>query len=480
VSTTSDADPYVPDNPIARWVLKDPRVVSNADEDDDALVFAVKQQLLAPEAKTPTTAQNRVRAALEKVAHLVATVDAAAGGLDRRANAEPASDADDGAPSGRVQVWKLDHEDTNPLSEARRIRELSDPVTVRRRDGSTYEIPSVSPNHVAIVSPNRGSGCPAGPPRDARRPRGPFIEPFDGRDRPRVVVLDTGYMHVDPPHKRLDERITVAAGEWLDLSVDPPMWKDNPPDEITLDPDGRLLGIVGHGTFIAGLVAHVCPQAAITVVGHRDNEVPVGTGANQYRLWASELALGRSLVKYRDADVIQCGFAFPTLDDQVSLPFAAAMEHVRAHNPGIAVVSPAGNEESPRRYWPAALPDVIGVAATKHDGRHRARFSNWGPWADACAIGEDVRSTYIHWEGRVEDEHPDEVEDFEGWARWQGTSFSAPKVAAAIAREVAEHPEWTPREAFDKLISGVTGVHVRPVFNDLYPGGCTLPELCIY
>jgi len=30
------------------------------------------------------------------------------------------------------------------------------------------------------------------------------------------------------------------------------------------------------------------------------------------------------------------------------------------------------------------------------------------------------------------------------------------------------------------LIAGATGVGVRPVFSDLYPGGCTLPELCIY
>jgi subtilisin family serine protease len=478
VSTTPNTDPYVPDNPIARWVLKDPRVVSNADEVDDALVIAVKQQLLAPDVKTPTNSQKGVIAALKKVAHLVATVDAAGGGLDpRAADVEQA----DGAPSGRVQVWKLDHEDINPLTEARKIRESSDPVTVRRLDGSTSEVPSVSPNHVAIVSPNRGSGCPAGPPRDAKRPRGSFIEPFDGRDRPRVVVLDTGYIHVDPPHERLDERITVAAGEWLDLSVDPPKWRENPPDQITLDPDGRLIGIVGHGTFIAGLVAHVCPQAAITVVGHRDNEVPVGDGANQYRLWASELALGRSLVKYRDADVIQCGFAFPTLDDQPSLPFAAAMDHVRAHNPGIAVVSPAGNEESIRRYWPAALPDVIGVAATKHDGRYRAKFSNWGPWADCCAIGAGVRSTYIRWEGRVEDEHPDEIEDFEGWARWEGTSFAAPKVSGAIARELALHPEWTPAEAYDKLIAGNTDIQIRDVSSDLYPpDGYTLPEVCVY
>jgi hypothetical protein len=247
----------------------------------------------------------------------------------------------------------------------------------------------------------------------------------------------------------------------------------------TTDAEGRLVGIVGHGTFIAGQIAHVCPQAAITVVGHRDNEVAVGNGADQHRLWASELSLAHSLWRYRESDVIQCGFAFPTLDDQPSLPFTMAMTAVKAAHPGIAVVSPAGNEESRRRYWPAALDDVIGVAATKHDGGHRAWFSNWGPWVDCCAIGEGVRSTYIHWAGQVEDEDPDLIEDFDGWARWDGTSFAAPKVAGAIARAVAEHPGWTPAEAYEKLVRGQGGVDVGHVFDHMWPDG-VLTELRIH
>jgi hypothetical protein len=472
VSTTPDArSEYEPDNAIARLVLKDPAIVSNAHESDDALVLAVRSQLLVH----PSAADDgRLRHELEKIAQQVATSRAADGGNKREEVAAAA------ARPNQVQVWRLDDPEKSPLDEARRLRDLSGPAKLVHRNGQSYELPSVTPNHVAIVSTGRGSGCPAGPPREVRAPRRPFIERYEGGSGPRVAVLDTGYIYVDPPHERLDERVTSVLGEWLDTSVDPAVWRPNQPDAITTDADGRLIGIVGHGTFIAGLVAHVCSQAAITVVGHRDSEVPVGNGANQYRLWASELSLANSLWNYREADVIQCGFAFPTLDDEPSLPFATTMHEVDAVHPGIAVVSPAGNEESPRRYWPAALPDVIGVAATKHDGRHRAKFSNWGPWADCCAIGEDVRSTYIHWEGRVEDEHPDDVEDFEGWARWQGTSFAAPKVSGAIAREVAEHPEWTPRQAFDKLITGATGVRVRPVFNDLYPGGWTLPELCVY
>jgi Subtilase family len=473
VSTTPDArSAYEPDNAIARLVLKDPAIVSNAHESDDALVLAVRQQLLVHQ--DVFFADTRLRQELEKLGKQVAMVAGAGRSADVDGEHQRV-----GVPQ-QVQVWRIDDPEKNPLDEARRLRDLSGTVKLVHASGQTSELPSVTPNHVSIVSHGRGSGCPAGPPREASHPKRSFIEPYPDGHGPRVAVLDTGYIYVDPPHARLDERITSVVGEWLDTSVDPAVWRPNEEDTLTTGPDGRLIGIVGHGTFIAGLVAHVCPQAAITSVGHRDSEVPVGDGANQYRLWASELSLANSLWNYREADVIQCGFAFPTLDDQPSLPFATALHDVKAAYPGIAVVSPAGNEESPRRYWPAALPDVIGVAATKHDGRHRAKFSNWGPWADCCAIGEDVRSTYIHWEGRVEDEQPDDVEDFEGWARWQGTSFAAPKVSAAIAREVVEHPEWTPAQAFDKLIAGETGVQVRPVFNDLYPGGCTLPELCIY
>lgn len=472
MSTTPAPPEYEPDNAIARLVLKDPAIVSNARESDDALVLAVRSQLLVHQ--SVFHADTRLQQELEKIGKQVATV-AGAGGV-----ADAAGEHQEVGVPQQVQVWRLDDAEKNPLDEARRLRDLSGSVKLVHPDGQSFELPSVTPNHVAIVSGSRGSGCPAGPPRETGHPRRPFIERYPGGHGPRVVVLDTGYIYVDPPHARLDERITAVVGEWLDTSVDPAVWRPNQEDAITTDANGRLIGIVGHGTFIAGLVAHVCPQAAITSVGHRDSEVPVGNGANQYRLWASELSLANSLWKYREADVIQCGFAFPTLDDEPSLPFTTTMQDVKAAHPGIAVVSPAGNEESPRRYWPAALPDVIGVAATKHDGQHRARFSNWGTWADCCAIGEDVRSTYIHWEGRVEDEHPDDVEDFEGWARWQGTSFAAPKVSGAIARAVAEHPEWTPAEAFDKLIAGQAGVPVRQVFDDLYPGGCTLPELSVY
>jgi hypothetical protein len=466
---------FVPDNAIARLVLEDPNVFSNAHHDDDALVLALKGQLLVhrPTRHARTDLDKRLRA----VADPVSIASPAAGRQERLEAAEDDNGDSAVSPLG-IELWKLNSEnqDANPIDLAREILGEHGMGEHLAADGTTVAVPSVTPNHLAIVSGGRGSGCPAGPPREAGRLDG-YLAPFEGAGGPRVAIFDTGYIHVDPPHALLDERVTVTKGQWLNTEHDPARWEDNPPDEITRDADGRLIGIVGHGTFIAGQVAHVCPEAAITVVGHRDDEISVDSSS--YRLWASELSLAHSLWTYRDADVIQCGFAFPTLDDSPSLPFTTMMAEVKAAHPGIAVVSPAGNEDSTRRYWPAALPDVIGVGATKHDGRHRARFSNWGPWVDCCAIGAGVRSTYIHFKGRVEDEHPDDIENFQGWARWDGTSFAAPKVSAAIARAVAEHPEWTPAEAYRRLVAGDAGVEVRHLFDEMWPGG-TLPELVIH
>jgi hypothetical protein len=42
------------------------------------------------------------------------------------------------------------------------------------------------------------------------------------------------------------------------------------------------------------------------------------------------------------------------------------------------------------------------------------------------------------------------------------------------------HPDWTPREAYDKLVAGETNVPVRPVTSELWPEGWTLPELVIH
>jgi hypothetical protein len=62
-------------------------------------------------------------------------------------------------------------------------------------------------------------------------------------------------------------------------------------------------------------------------------------------------------------------------------------------------------------------------------------WTNRGPWVDVCTQGVGLLSTYVM--GRFPT-GPGQAEDFTGhpWARWSGTSFAAPLVAAEIARRV--------------------------------------------
>ena len=377
-----------------------------------------------------------------------------------------------------VELWRLKkvHRDSTSIDVALRLRELARPVEFQTDRGGTLAGPAVTPNHICVVSSDP-DWCPAGPPHSAPPPPPPgpgaFVErPARHVPKVKVVVIDTGYIYTDPPHYVLDERVKSVPGEWFDVHATPPRWRFDPPDEPDADGDGRLDGVAGHGTFIAGLVGHHARQAEITVVGQRHEVFPLpGNLSNpvvQAKLFTTEFSLARSMLRHCNADVLQCGFAFPTLSMYPSTPFAAVMAFLRspaAPRQGIAVVSPAGNESSTSPYWPAAHPDVVGVAASNRRGNARAYFSNWGSWLDCCTRGQYVLSTYIHWFGPLEGEPLTDLEDFRGWARWDGTSFAAPKVSAAIAELVAYKPWLTPAQAWSELEAGIGGVVVTTI-ND--------------
>ncbi len=72
------------------------------------------------------------------------------------------------------------------------------------------------------------------------------------------------------------------------------------------------------------------------------------------------------------------------------------------------------------------------MAATHPDGR-LAAFSNHGPWVDAAAVGVDVVSSYVRLRPARNDTAPGTETRSYGFARWSGTSFAAPRVAAEVA-----------------------------------------------
>jgi hypothetical protein len=441
----------------------------------DGVALAIKGELIVS-ASARRDSRN-LDQALRQVATQSGTLASTqlARGHQRRAVAgAEIKDPESSGPAADIELWRLDPQH-NAIDQARQLAKIARKVHPTFAGVPQPGLPAVSPNHACVVAPGFHH-CPFGPPYPAFAPAVGFLAP-PPPPKARVVVVDTGYI---PLHPDLDARVTLVPGEMWDVFDTPPAWVPDLPDGTgNVDASGKLLEIVGHGTFIAGQIAHAAPEVAITAVGQLDNPAfidPSGS-VGAYPLFASEFSVAHSMLLYGKGDVILCGFAFPTVGNHPSLPIKAAIDVLTGPNaprPGIAIVAPAGNSESPIPQWPAAFEDVIGVAATDRRERARASFSNWGPWLDCCARGEYVLSTYIDYSGPIEGE-PDAT--FTGWARWQGTSFAAPKVAAAIAAAVAADPSIEPVDAYANLITGGGGVPVDWITDHHITPGVSLPQL---
>jgi hypothetical protein len=242
--------------------------------------------------------------------------------------------------------------------------------------------------------------------------------PTGGGD-PDVVVLDTGLAR-SPDYRPAalgGLGALVVAGAGPDDGRDEP--DASPLDEL-LDP------AAGHGTFIAGLVELVAPGARIEL---RRVIHPQGDGDEWTIAGVIDGLPPRSGPNDRGA-VLNLSFGGHVLEDAPLMAAAIAGAQAR----GYTVVASAGNDGVCRPTYPAAFPGVVSVGAIGPDGP--APFTNFGPWLRACAPGVDLISTFFTgWSGGMGaiDPHDPDPDDFAGWARWSGTSFSAPVVAGALA-----------------------------------------------
>ena len=117
---------------------------------------------------------------------------------------------------------------------------------------------------------------------------------------------------------------------------------------------------------------------------------------------------------------------------------------------GVVFVGAAGNEGSCVEQYPAAMRSVIGVAALGPTGP--APWSNYGKWVDVCAPGTDIVSSFFAaFDGDTPPINGLDADDFTQWATWSGTSFAAPVVVAALAREMVT-TGCTAGEAVDRVV----------------------------
>jgi subtilisin family serine protease len=264
--------------------------------------------------------------------------------------------------------------------------------TLRDQAGPT----AAGPHHVFVSSPFEVGG-PYGPPATVanyRLPTGPAPDATV-----RVTVVDTGV--------------------WRDSPL-PESWYEA--TEADYDETIAQESDTGHANFITGVIMANTAKARVRIVKVLDAD-----GV------CTETDLATALAGLTDVDIVNLSLGGFSHDDHPPVLLRAALAQLLAGHDR-AVIAAAGNEGSDGHpYWPAGfagtdLPfagQVVSVAA--HDGSQLCPWSNSGPWVDLAAPGSDIVSTYV-----IHTDFPT------GFARWSGTSFSAPFVAAAVAESHAQ------------------------------------------
>lgn len=278
---------------------------------------------------------------------------------------------------------------------------------------------TASPFRPNPFRPNQAPLSSAAPAHDRELPARPALQ-GPGRP-PRVVVLDTG----------------LAEGTQLPAFLDAPPRisgaTDLPDDAIVpagggpaFPADGYLDPVAGHGTFIAGIVEQLAGGCEIRVerlIG------PLGDGRELDVVATLEAETSRSSAER--PDIVCMSFGGPVMHHAAALHTAVAAASLA----GIVLVASAGNDGVCTPCFPAAYAEVVGVGALGPGGA--PPWTNHGDWVDACAPGvELVSSFFADFDGDFPLMNTVDVDRFAGWATWSGTSFAAPVVVAALAREM--------------------------------------------
>ncbi len=234
-----------------------------------------------------------------------------------------------------------------------------------------------------------------------------------------IMISDTG---VDWDHPDLATNIWSNSDEILDGSdTDGNGFVDDIRGWDFVNDDNDPMDDNGHGTSCAGIASAVTDNN-IGVAGICWNSLIMPIKGLNYHGEGDtyDLAQGIAYAADNGADVISMSWSGP-----YSYVIDYAVNY--SYDQGVVLVAAAGNYASSDKRYPAALPKVIGVAATNNKDR-KIPDSNYGPWIDVAAPGWQVYTTTLN----------------NDYTYFGYTSCATPHVAGLAGLILSKTPSYSP------------------------------------
>jgi subtilisin family serine protease len=233
-----------------------------------------------------------------------------------------------------------------------------------------------------------------------------------------VAVIDTG---IDFRHPLFAGRIRSNGFDFVD--------RDAVPDD---QPGGAGYG---HGTFIAGLIRLVAPNAMIMPLRVFDRD-GIATGFN--------IAQAIRYARDHGAKVINMSFGTNQPDPLIQCALNDVYQSVY-------MVASGGNDNLNALHFPASSNNRTLAVVSTTSGDLKASFSNYNVAVRTSAPGKDLYSAF----------------PANRWAYWSGTSFSTALVTGEAALLLAINPRAS-RTLLNQTIYN-SGVNINPL-NPSYAG----------
>ena len=245
-----------------------------------------------------------------------------------------------------------------------------------------------------------------------------------GSDKVVIAIIDSG---VDLDHPELKDKICTNPDEIPGNGIDDDgngyvddvhgwdfcYWDGEPQDDY------------GHGTFVASIAAAETNNGlgmAGVSWGAKIMPIKVFDERGESRHW--DIAAGIYYAADNGAKIVNLSWTLnPAIDPQ---PLRAAVSY--AHSKGALVVAAAGDSHDDSYQYPAALDNVVSVAATTPGDEH-PDFSTCNDKVDVAAPGVDILGIYLG-----------------GYGRLSGTDAAAAHVSGLAALIWSVNPTLTPDE----------------------------------